>query len=70
MAGGRVTLFYAGRILTPHKGNDRVMWCVYGKVPTRQLPAYPLLSLEVATPEHKINSLDGVILQARLKSGS
>ena len=38
--------------------------CIYGKAPTRQLhsTAYPLLSPEVATPEHKpINSFDAVI---------
>ena len=34
----RVRSYCAGwRTLTPHKGNDRVTQCEYGKAPTRQL---------------------------------
>ena len=36
--GYRVRSYCAGwRTVTPHKGNDRITWCEYGKAPTRQL---------------------------------
>ena len=36
--GYRVRSYCAGwRTLNPHKGNDHITWCEYGKAPTRQL---------------------------------
>ena len=34
--------FCAGRTLTPHKGDARIMWCAYGKAPTRQFHGNPI----------------------------
>ena len=58
--GYLVRSYFAGwRTLTPHKGNDRIAQCEYGKASTRQLHSntHSLLYLEWPHHKTKYNSL-------------
>ena len=74
MGGGRVRSFNTGwKKFSPQTRNDRITQCdsVYVVKPPRgSSMVYPLLSLEVATPENNESKLSSVCKKVSLTSGS
>ena len=57
-----------GEPLPPHKGDDRIMWCVHGQALTRQLHSIPIAVSGSGHTEKHIRSFDyGIHIQERTR---
>ena len=62
IADGRVRSYCAGwRTLAPHKGDDRIPQCLYGKAPTWQLHSIPIAVSGTGHTGKQITAFDAVI---------